>query len=656
MTNKHALLTVLRSYMARLDDDTHGWHPTQDKLHYALIDSRWHLMHPAVAAPKTDFLGFQELHDSLGDLSDVSSGLHVRNLLVSKRVPVLTGENADGHPMVYKGLEHDIMQGVGRNGYIHGGMKLPDTDRTGGLAKATTAPMTVQAAPLKIEWGYDSAGVWGPKAVTDKPPRSVRWSEKNTAPHASVHVNMLNPSLDRPFDTTKLGETLQPYAKVLGAERERFNNPGSAATGGSQSAAHYDSNNRYVPPRDLRTTNGGFDSEGNFDNPGFNWDRDDWRSAPDVAEYMTKMLQALGAPVVPYATSTADATRQGHKDINQITSTPFFRTPDQGIAVMPYIHQSSLLPRSAAGHLAPPGVGEYNDRLVGRLKTGESLLGAPDRHGGNYVQVPMALPDGTHTMVTHGIDYELPYQNHNSHYGIGGHGVLPYDDNQGDSDHDYDVSAPQGTALGEFSLAMMDNAGLTRQGLFSYTQLPGKAKGAVDALRSFPQASESVSAPRHAYMDERARAIARHLDPASYDHDDPDAAAAPHLYQLWNLMEGQDTAEPPVGREPFVAPVDGTAEQRAAAAAERAKPSLPGTPAPDANEEYDQRDYVFQMQAGGWKQGIGTMVDQGDSTNRRVLGNGKSYLPPLEDERVEGGMRHIQRQRDWAAANPKKTT
>lgn len=685
--------------MAQVPDDTTGWHPTQDKLHYGLVDSRWHLIHPDTQA--STLPGFHELHDSLGDLSHVSSGLSVTGMLVKKRVPVMTGDDTNGHPVVLKGMEHDIMNGLVMSSGYYGrnpALPLPDTDQTGGPTRATTVPVTIAAPPLKIEWGYDTQGNWGPKAVTDKPPRSVRWSEKKQASGNVGLGTKLNSSLPQPFDSEKLGETLVPYKDQLRAERDRFNPPGTTApTDSRPPEAHYNANDVYVPPAAVRDS---FDSDNRFANPGFKWDRTDWRAAPVVAEYITKMMTEMGAPVVPYTTSTIDATRQGHKEVNRrVVDAPFFRSPYQQLAVMPYIAEDSDLPRAYPVHY---NVTEYKGRLAGRLKTGETLMGAPDRHDGNYVQVPMALPDGTHTMVRHGIDYELPYQNHNRHFGQDGHGVLPDEHDSAD----YDPTDPNDPDLIAMSRNLMANARMDALNVDRYTQLSEQSQGALDVIRAFPGAVQRIPAPRHAAMEQRARAMAKHLSPESYDHDDPDRAAAPHLYKLWKLMEGQDEIEPPVGRAPFIAPVVGeeindnrvfwnvvkakgwtgyrvgkvvgeepdvqrglmkgaglrdTADLEAALrhlkrlAAAQVPPQPPRSQLQD--EEQDQKDYLKQMEKGGWRAGIGTMVGQGDSTNRRVLGDGGfSYVPAAEKQRILGALRHVQRQRDWAAENPETVT
>ena len=651
MKTKLALLETLRglrSFMAQVPDTTTGWHPTQDKLHYALLDSRWHLVHPDAPAYATS--GFSELHDNLGDLSNVSSGLDITGTLTQKRVPVMLATAAPrpsapggsrGHPLVFKGMEHDVMRDTNtRKGY-----QLPGTQATRGgtgpSGPSTPVLSTVQAPPLRIEWGYDEAGNWAPKAVTERPPRSVRWSEKPVAPVGGYNGNGigLNPSLNQPYNPFKLGETLVPYARQIGAERERWNLPpeGRTANGSTTSNlptdAYYDADGRYVPQKSVRdedTHGGTWDSGGKKENV-FGWDQGDMEKAPVVASYMTSMLQQLGAPVVPYTTSTIEAMgREGHKDANEQYGKPFFRKAEQQIAVMPFIDENSHLPgeRNVGG----TSVGDYRNRLAGRLRTGETIMGAPDRHGGNYVEVPMLTPDGNHTMVTHGIDYELPFQNHNSV--SNGHGVLQYDpsDPREGTSPQYD-DGPQDQELNTFSRQMMIEAGLIQgsNDTGTYDYLGESSRGGLDVLRNFGAANDAVTAPRHMDMADRADKIAAHLDPDSYLHEGEYNRPQSHLYRMWNLMEQQDAAEPPQAREPFKAPVGLPSQKQTVQAGKEA-----------AIDVEDNAAYVRVMKGQGWPHSIGSMIDKETDEALGVMGRGGPNAPTRND--LYGALAHIKRQ------------
>lgn len=671
MTRKLTLLETLRglrSFMAQVPDTTTGWHPTQDKLHYALLDSRWHLVHPDASAAMTS--GFSELHDNLGDLSNVSSGLRVTSTLAEKRVPVMRAEAAaslsapggsPGHPLVFKGMEHDVLR-TPLHSYRY---KLPGI--TSPSAPSVPVLSTVQAPPLRIEWGYDEGGNWAAKAVTDRPPRSVRWSEKPVAPVNGYNGIALNPelnqpynpfklgdtrlpypSLNQPYNPLKLGDTLLPYARQIGAERERWNLPPeggttsttTSTTSGLPTDAYYDADGRYVPQKSVRdedTYGGTWDSGDKKENV-FGWDQSDMEQAPVVASYMTDMLHQLGAPVVPYTTTTIEAMgREGHKEANWEYGSPFFRKAEQQIAVMPFVDERSHLPRE--DNINGTRVGDYKNRLAGRLMTGETILGAPDRHPGNYVQVPMLTPNGKHTMVKHGIDYELPFQNHNSV--SDGHGVLAHspDSYSPDSYSPEYNDGPQDTDLNHFSRQMMISAGIIQgsNDTGTYDYLGDSSRGSLDVLRNFGAANDAVTAPSHMDMRDRADKIAAHLDPDSYLHEGDDNRPQPHLYRMWNLMEQQDAEEPPKDREPFRAPV-----VTASPIEMRNQQKMAGDQKESEQAAEDNAAYVRVMKQQGWKNNIGSMVNKGTGTALVALG-ANNFRPPDQND-LHAAMNHVRRQ------------
>jgi hypothetical protein len=617
-TEKLTLIAAALRSFSEVDQTKSGWHPTQDPLHYALIQDRWHLIHPLTEAHKLP--DFQELHDTLGDMGNVmSGGLNVTGVLDRKRVPVMMAKQGR-HPLVIKGMEHDNLRGLPERSGGYGELVLPGTDRTGGPAviQKTELPTTSVAPPLKIDWGYDSAGVWGPKAVTDKPPRSVRWSEKNV-PAVSLANGGLNPVIgDMRFNPDNLGSTLKPYQKQLLAGRAKWEpDPTAASTQPSAAAvAHYDENGNYLPPENARTTNGGVGSDNRWASGLLgDWDRGEMREAPEVARYITQALAGLGAPVVPYATSVPEAFgSNGHKDLNREYGTPFFRSPTQQMAVMPFISTYSSLPTASVGSSDRTLGRKFVARLSGRLSTGEKIMGAPDRHNGNYESLPMAMPDGSVVDVRHGLDYELPNQNHNR-AGMHGHGVLP----DRDESVDYDANDPNDHKLGELSRSLMHVAGL-KNGKH-YLDLSDSQKGSVDVLRSFPRVSREVRAPSHANMYTRAKAIASHLDPDSYDHNKPNSVHSPQLYHLWKLMEQQDRAEPPVNRPAFTAPVRAGQPSSTAVADEAAYDDLAAT---------GDAQYIG---------GANTMRDAGTAVAREALEGGQ--LQTVETEYVEAALRHL---------------
>lgn len=160
---------------------------------------------------------------------------------------------------------------------------------------------------------------------------------------------------------------------------------------------------------------------------------DEEHHAPN-AEYVSRHAHLAGAPVVPLARfqagelaaqlKKADTPSKGQL-AGQVLKRGLVptlldkknRTHISGagheITVQPFVHDPKEAAEQLGRHFVErdrlPLVGgqdDYIQRLHGRLEAVEHIAGAPDRHDGNYLELPMLLPDGRVTSVRHGIDYE----------------------------------------------------------------------------------------------------------------------------------------------------------------------------------------------------------------------------------------------------------
>ena len=386
---------------------------------YALIDhrgvKRWHLLaHPQM--DEKHILGLKDskgtsplveggvsIHPTLGNLEGIDLGeVTGLKMFQRKRVPVLVGNHPVFGPVLIKGLEEDVGFGGGKRKGTFDSESDSSTSKTRSTATWVEPPrtfkpgmfrMSLRRNPFKggpsgamierpvkderIAWGHDSQGLWVPRHLPlDVPHQEVmrrQGVEFSTDPYFGAPL----------FNTDTQDRNMSPAPQPRPFNQKR-----------QLSEAEESRDPQATGRMDTRDS-------GDFNHPlaGRGLYIENARELPDIASYMSQGIANLGAVTPDYRVVPIGGLR---KQANEWWGSRFWDSDERGAVVQPFIHPTHL----SASPVELGGYHPHSLRMEARLTAAETILGAPDRHGENYIMTPTLHPDGTRGYQKTGIDYE----------------------------------------------------------------------------------------------------------------------------------------------------------------------------------------------------------------------------------------------------------